>query len=269
MKKLFFIALLFVVARTYSQNFGVTDSVMKKYTGMLCNCMTTQGIKNAGNKNSNKIMEDCFENVTELYTLSDEAESIKTIFKEKKNLDKFNEETITILLNECEDLKIYFAKEREKKSVPEPNATISESYFLDKNKMKARKMQLKTDSKSMKVWNALGLQKNPKIQIVYDIRYVFKNEKDAQLYYDANLNMLSEDGPEIKNTIEKLGVSQSNVYGNNSATMFGDLDIKMVNYIFRIKNVVAKVFISASKKATDVEMLVFAKEAIARIKAVK
>jgi len=39
--------------------------------------------------------------------------------------------------------------------------------------------------------------------------------------------------------------------------------------VFRVKNTVAKVFVSTSKKATYGEALAFAKEAIGRIKAVK
>ena len=50
---------------------------------------------------------------------------------------------------------------------------------------------------------------------------------------------------------------------------FGDLDIAQFNFVFRVKNVVAKVFVSTTKKTSYEEAVIFAKEAIGRIKAFK
>jgi len=110
-----------------------------------------------------------------------------------------------------------------------------------------------------------------KIQMVFDIRFIFKDEQDAITYFVAKLEEMSEGGELTTHTLNTFGASESKVYGANPRLMgaFGDLDMAQFNFVFRVKNTVAKVFVSASKKASYEEALAFAKEAIGRIKAVK
>jgi len=63
-------------------------------------------------------------------------------------------------------------------------------------------------------------------------------------------------------------LSESKVFGGNPKLLqaFGDLDLAQTNFVFRVKNIVAKVFVGSSKKASYDEILLFAKEAIRRIK---
>ena len=110
-----------------------------------------------------------------------------------------------------------------------------------------------------------------KIQMVFDIRFIFKDEQDAAAYFTANLEEMSEGGELTANSLNDLGANISKVYGANPRMkeVFGDMDMVQYNFVFRVKNTVAKVFVSTSKKATYEEAVVFAKEAIGRIKAVK
>ncbi len=272
MKKI--LALLIISNVTLSikaQNFNVADSVMKKYAEMICTCSINEGFETQKPEVAITILGKCIKDVTALYSFSEESGALKKAFEEESTRDKFNEYTIEKLLEFCPSFKTFFEKnitqDKPKEPKIEPLKTVKEGYFLDKQKMIAKKMDFKINSPNMRTYTAKDFGK-AKIQIVYDIRFAFKNEAEAIQYYKQELPYLSEKAPEVKNELAKLGVSQSNVYSDNSGAAFG-LDMKMKNYIFRIKNIVAKVFVSATAKATDAEMLQFAKDAIARIKAVK
>jgi hypothetical protein len=110
-----------------------------------------------------------------------------------------------------------------------------------------------------------------RIQMVFDIRMVFADAKDATSYLAIKENELSEGGKSTTRSLKAFGADESKVFGENEkiVAVFADLDMAQYNFIFRVKNVVAKVFVSTIKKATYEEALVFAKEAIKRIKAVK
>ncbi len=269
MKTLLIIVSALLMQNVIAQKFNVPDSVMEKYATMICNCSNKENFSTKKQDAAITIIGKCIKDVTAVYSFSDEAATLKTAFETKETSDKFNEYTIDKLLEFCPSFKTFFDKNIN--NTPEikisPLATVKEAYFLDSKKMAAKKMTVKNNGTQMRTWSAIDFGKI-KVQIVYDIRYQFKNEEDAKKYYKQDLPFLSEKAPEVANELKTLGVSESNVYSDNSGAAFG-LDMKMKNYIFRIKNVIAKVFVSATAKATDAEMLQFAKDAIARIKALK
>jgi hypothetical protein len=233
---------------------------------MLCNCFDKTYKASQTKEQKIKQLGKCYEDVTSIYMLSEESTTLKSIIDKGGDDEKtLNEALVKILIAKCTVYKT-IVNEKETPLV-EPLPITSNAYFLDQTKMTPKKLKVKINDGQMRTWMAIDMKKS-KIQIVYDIRYEFSKEEDAKNYYSAKLEFLSEKAPEVTNELKNLGVTESNVYSDNSGAAFG-LDMKMKNYIFRIKNIVAKVFVSATGKATDAEMLQFAKDAIAKIKAVK
>jgi hypothetical protein len=253
-----------------SKTLSLPDSVLQKFADMHCSCMTQGKIEAATIEEGKQALQGCFKSVMDLYSLSDEAAALVGIMKDAEKKSVFIDALFQKLNKECTSFSTYYKTVEAGAALPEPLATVKEDYFLDSKKMTARKLKVKKNDAQMRTWNGYD-QKNPRIQMVFDIRYVFKTEEEAKVYYAGKLSFLNEGAPETTNTLKNLDVSASNVYGQDDTLVgaFGDLDLKQINYVFRIKNVVAKVFISGSKKMTDAETLQIAKEAIARIKAAK
>jgi hypothetical protein len=184
----------------------------------------------------------------------------------------FEYELQVLLAKTCTSFKNLRNKLINPAAVPNPLPSVDEKYFLAKEWMMQKGLEENANAgnENMKRWSAKNLS-DAKIQMVFDIRFIFKDEQDAAAYFAANLEEMSEGGALTANTLNDLGASASKVYGANPRMMgvFGDLDMAQYNFVFRVKNTVAKVFVSASKKATYEEAVAFAKEAIGRIKAVK
>jgi hypothetical protein len=176
------------------------------------------------------------------------------------------------LAKTCPVFETLLDKVNKHADAPDPLPSVDEKYFLAKEWMIQKGMEdnVNAANENMRRWSAKKMN-DAKIQMVFDIRFIFKDEQEAGTYFMAKLDEMSEGGELTTNTLNAFGASESKVYGANPKLMgaFGDLDMAQYNFVFRVKNTVAKVFVSASKKATYEEVLVFAKEAIGRIKAVK
>jgi hypothetical protein len=182
----------------------------------------------------------------------------------------FDNELQRQLEKSCPAFKTLAAKSNQQTNVPEPLDVTPEKYFLAATSMTKKGLESNPQATSgtMRRWSAKKMD-DAKIQIVFDIRMVFKNVADASAYFQAKLDELSEGGELTANTLKTEGADESKVYGANPKIMgaFGDLDMAQYNFVFRVKNVVVKVFVSTSKKATYPEVVIFPREAIQRIKA--
>jgi hypothetical protein len=186
--------------------------------------------------------------------------------------ENFDSEMQVSLIKTCSVFQTLLDKISKPADSPKPLPAVDEKYFLAKASMiqKGLEENVNAASENMKRWSAKNMG-DAKIHMVFDIRFIFKDEQDAIAYFKAKLEELSEGGDLTANTLNTFGASESKVYGANARMMeaFGDLDIAQFNFVFRVKNVVAKVFVSTTKKTTYEEAVAFAKEAIGRIKAVK
>jgi hypothetical protein len=156
--------------------------------------------------------------------------------------------------------------------VPDPLDNTDARYFLTAETMEKRGLGLEIDSTDLntKRWSAKEMD-NSKYKIALDTRYVFNNNKDASTYLKARLEEMREKGESTAYSLKAFGADESHVYGVNPIlkSIFAAKDVVQYNFIFRVKNVVAKILVAVSRKATYNDALELAKEAIGRINAVK
>ncbi|MFI5133175.1 MAG: hypothetical protein ACHQEB_02510 [Chitinophagales bacterium] len=156
--------------------------------------------------------------------------------------------------------------------VPDPLDNTDARYFLTAESMEKRGLELEVDSNDLntKKWSAKDMT-NSKYKIVIDTRYVFNNNKDAATYLKVNLEEMREKCENTTYNLKAFGADESHVYGVNPVlkSLFAAKDVVQYNFIFRVKNVVAKVLVAVSKKAAYNDALEIVKEAIGRINEVK
>jgi hypothetical protein len=100
----------------------------------------------------------------------------------------------------------------------------------------------------MHVYNSASTEKEDVSRLV-DIRWSFKYDVEAEAFFNENYLQQSEEGAPIFTTINNANISQQKVYiqGANQYKinrMLGLRDFTYWIFIFRIKNIVAKVFIA-------------------------
>jgi hypothetical protein len=269
MKYLLFLISFFSIQLISAQK-SLPDSTMKEFARLTCECATLMKIDQGSTEKGIQNLGTCINSTIGVYENSGWIQ--KEWMDDSSWTQKFNTELQVELLKTCPVFKTLAQKADKPVDVPNPLPSVNEKYFLAKESMIKKGMEANVNAgdANMKRWSAKNMN-NAKIQMVFDIRYVFKNEKDATGYYKAKLEEMSEGGELTTNSLKTFGASESKVYGSNPQLLatFGDLDMAQYNFVFRIKNIVAKVFVSASKKTSYQEVVVFAKEAIGRIKAVK
>ena len=249
---------------------SLPDSTMKEFTRLTCECATLLKVDQSDIDKAIQDLRTCINSTVRVYESNDWIK--KEWLDDSVWAENFNNEMQSSLAKTCPVFKTLLDKVNKPADVPEPLPTVDEKYFLASEWMMQKDMvaNLNAGNENMKRWSGKNMN-DAKIQMVFDIRYIFKDEQDAGVYFKAKLMDLSEGGELTANTLSDFGVSESKVYGANPRLMgiFGDMDMAQYNFVFRIKNTVAKVFVSVSKKATYEEAVAFAKEAIGRIKAVK
>ncbi len=249
---------------------SLPDSTMKEFTRLTCECATLMKIDQSENRKAIQDIGTCINSTVNVY---EENGWIKKEWMDDSVWSKnFDNEMQVSLVNTCPVFKTLLDKINKPVDSPQPLPGIDEKYFLARASMIQKGLEANENAttENMRRWSAVNMN-NAKIHMVFDIRFIFKDEKDAVSYFKANLGDLSEGGNLTANTLDSFGASESKVYGPNARMLeaFGDLDITQFNFVFRVKNVVAKVFVSATKKTSYAEAVAFAKEAIGRIKAVK
>jgi hypothetical protein len=266
--------LLFAVSFFFMQFISaqktLPDSTMKEFARLTCECATLMKIDQGPAENGIQNLGTCINSTIGVY------ENAGLIKKEWVNdsawAQNFDSELQAELIKTCPVFKSLLDKLTNQVDIPKPLGSVDEKYFLAKESMTEKGMEENINVRDgyMRRWSAQNMN-NAKIQMIFDIRYVFKGENDAASYYKIKLQDLSEGGELTTNSLETFGASESKVYGANPKLLatFGDLDMAQYNFVFRVNNIVAKVFVSASKKTSYEEAVVFAKEAIGRIKAVK
>jgi hypothetical protein len=269
MRYLLFSACLFFVQIISAQK-SLPDSTMKEFTRLTCECATLLKVDQSEVDKAIQNLRTCISSTVGVYQNNGWIK--QEWLEDTVWVENFDKEMQASLSKTCPVIKILFNKINNPVDVPSPLPSVNEKYFLTKTSMMQKGMEANVNAGTvnMKRWSAKDMGK-AKIQMVFDIRFVFKNEKEAVIYFKEKQQEMSEGGELTANSLNSFGVSESKVYGANPALngAFGDLDIAQYNFVFRIKNVVAKVFVSASKKATYKEAVVFPKEAIGRIKAAK
>jgi hypothetical protein len=246
------------------------DSTMKEFTRLTCECATLMKIDQSVPGKGIQDLGTCINSTVSIY---EKNGWIKTEWlNDSVWAENFNNELQAVLFQTCPVFKPLLDKINKPADILKPLSSVDEKYFIAKEYMiqKGLEENVNADNENMRRWSAKNLNA-AKIHMVFDIRFIFKDEQDAISYFKANLEELSEGGDLKDNTLNSFGASESKVYGANARMIeaFGDMDIAQYNFVFRVKNVVAKVFVSTTKKTSYEEALVFAKEAIGRIKDVK
>lgn len=260
--------LLLILTLSVSAQKSLPDSTMKEFTRLTCECATLMRVDEGTSGEGIKNLRTCISTTLDVYK---ENGWIK---EERLNdsawTDIFYNEMGGMLDKNCPVYASLIKKMNDAPKIPVPKNQTPEKYFLAALSLKKRRFEPNPNATTgtMRRWSAIDMT-HSNIQMLFDIRMVFKNEADASAYFRAKLDELSEGGELTTNSLKVYGAAESKVYGANPQLMgtFGDLDMAQYNFVFRVKNVVAKVFVSASKKATYNEAVTFAKEAIQRIKA--
>lgn len=153
-----------------------------------------------------------------------------------------------------------------------PAVNKPDSFFLDKKFCSKYSLDPRSKDNLMRVW--FNNKSKDSIQMLFDIRYWCKTEDEAKKYLKDHLAGLSEDGEPNKDPVTINGVSDLHVYHESKQTRKTiermKLDYKQINFIFRVKNIVLKVFVACNKRYTSRQLQIFAQEAANRtIKALK
>lgn len=256
---------IFSITRIEAQS-PVPDSTLNEFTRLTCECATLMKVDQQQPSEGFENLMTCVKTNLSLYIQNG-------WLKEKDLLDsvyyyRFINALQEKLYSDCPAAKRLFDKAN--REAAEPSATVPPAYFISEAFLKAKNLEKNTINNSqMQRWSAKDMG-TAAIQMVFDIRLIFENEKDASEYLEIKEQELSEGGSTTDHNLQAFGTDASQVYGENKnlTAAFGDLDMAQFNFVFRIKNVVAKVFVSGSKKMAYADAEAFAKEAIARIKAV-
>ncbi len=248
----------------------VPDSIRSEIARLTCECVTLMKIDENENEAGIANFQTCAAATIDVFASNG---FIKKDWKEDEDWTAdFFEDLIGRLETDCSVFNRFVLKLEQEQTGPQPLEKTDPRYFLSADAMTARNMELNVNAgdAQMKRWSAKDMAGSA-IQIVFDIRYAFASDTDAAAYLKANLEKMREGGETTTHNLKEFGTDESYVYGGNPRLMglFGDVDMAQFNFIFRVKRVVAKVFVSASKKASYNDALLFAKEAIERIKAVK
>lgn len=260
--------LLFLSIQNTQAQALIPDSTIKEFCRLTCECATLMKVDQGDPEKGFQNMGTCFNSTLEVY--------VKNGWVSKESLNDsvvandFYNRVEKELKNSCPAFATMM--EKANRQAPEPLTTINPKYFIPDAMMTTKGLVKSTNGSNseMKRWNAKNMG-TAKIQIVFDIRMVFNNSEDASAYLSIKEQELSEGGTVTDHNLKAFGADESKVFGENPklAGAFGDIDMATYNFVFRVNKVVAKVFVSASKKATYEEALYFAKQAILSIKSVK
>jgi hypothetical protein len=243
----------------------LTDSSMKEFTRLTCECITLMNVDKLSSDDAIDRVRTCIQSTVGVYVQNGWIK--KEWLQDSIWATHFDEQFDKLATQICPAYKAF--AERMDRDEPEPLPTVKFEYFLPASYMNKKGLVINTAAANanMERWSAKDMNTNI-IQMVFDIRYVFNSEKEASDYLDMKLGELSEGGGKTANNLKKEGADESFVFGANPNlnSLFGDMDMVQYNFVFRVKNVVAKVFVSTSKKATYEQAADFAKTAIATIK---
>ena len=263
-------AILFLFVQITQAQQPLPDSTMQQFARLTCECATLMKIDAGDPEKAAKNLGTCINSTIGVYVQNDwiknewldDSAWVNTFYR---NLEKE-------LTDNCPAFNSLMKAIKQPEQEPEPLATVNPKYFLADAFLLAKGLEKNANASlpTMNRWSAKNMSTN-KIQMVFDIRMVFASEKEATDYFRLKMDEMSEGGKPTTRSLKAFGAQESKVFGENERMLgaFGDLDMAQYNFVFRIKKVVAKVFISASKKATYEEALAFARQAIVRIKAVK
>ncbi len=261
-------AILLLFVQTINAQQPLPDSAMRELSRLTCECATLMKIDNGDAETGAKNLGTCINSTIGIYVQNDWIK--KEWLDDTAWVSVFYHDLEEELTGNCPAFAALLKKLNQK--APEPQPSVDQKYFLTDAFMTAKELEKNpaASNATMRRWSAKNMGTS-KIQMVFDIRMVFTNAEEAATYLQLKENEMSEGGKHTAHSLAAFGVDESKVFGENEKLLgaFGGMDMAQYNFVFRIKNVVAKVFVSASKKATYEEALVFAKEAIGRIKAVK
>ena len=148
-----------------------------------------------------------------------------------------------------------------------PSDKKPDSFFVDKRFCSKYSLDPKSKDNLERIW--FNNKSDDSIKMLFDIRYWCKTEDDAKKYLSDHLIALSEEGVPNKDNITIRGASDLHVYRESEKMRQTfesmKLNYKQINFIFRIKNVVLKVFVACNKRYTSQQLQVFAQEAADKV----
>jgi hypothetical protein len=144
-----------------------------------------------------------------------------------------------------------------------PKNLWSKKYYISDQFAKSKGLKPTETNNLLRVWSTTEGKYG--VTRLVDIRYYFKTPEEAEQHLKLNLPTLSETGDPFTELIKINQVSDLYVYteGAGQRKMNEALGIKSYSFIFlfRVKNYLAKVFISTEKQMPAKEAAEFAREA--------
>ena len=148
-----------------------------------------------------------------------------------------------------------------------PDDKKPDSFYLDRKFCAKYSLDFKSKDNLVRVW--YNNRSKDSIQMLFDIRFWCNNEEEAKKYLTDHVKGLSEDGLINTDNIIVRGASDLHVYHESEKTRQTlesmKLNYKQINFIFRIKNVILKIFVGCNKRYTSQQLQVFAQEAADRV----
>ena len=241
----------------------VPDSVIIQIANYNCSCHDSIDVNLEISAIEDKIF-DCFIQSLE-QTLINKTLS-EAFFAKKENTDQL-QKNVFVLLNNCQKT-VELVDKLNGITVPDklvPNEMFIASSFFEKYEL----TKGKSDSNVIR-WNG---DPHKSIHMVFDIRWIFKTNKDALTYHNAKLKINAENGQPLEDVVQILGAEELHVYREspeieNFAKLM-NLPTRQFNFLFVVKNVVVKIFIGAHINTTIEEVIPIVEEGIKRTKKYK
>jgi hypothetical protein len=267
MKYILVFFLSFAVQMAHAQK-QLPDSTIREFSRLICECATLMQVDQDSDEKAFQKISNCISSTIPIFEENDWIK--KEWLSDSVWVSKFDDQLQQRLSEDCDVFKKLIARHNRK--APDSYPTVDPRYFLSAPAMEARNMVLNANAGNpfMQRWSAKD-SKTALITMVFDIRFIFPDEKDAADYFEIKMDEMGEGGTLLNSDKGGYGADEARLFGANEkmAGMFGDLDMSTYNFVFRIKNVVAKVFVSGTKKTTYADAVIFAREAAERIRAVK
>ena len=215
MRYLIFPVCLFFTQIASAQR-SLPDSTMKEFTRLTCECVTLLKVDQSDIEKAIQDVRTCINTTVDVYQSNDWIK--KEWLDDSVWVQNFDEEMQVSLAKTCLVIKTLLDKLNNPAAVPKPLPSVDEKYFLVKEWMMQKGMEenVNAGNENMKRWSAKNMN-DAKIQMVFDIRFIFKDEKDAAAYFTDKLEEMSEGGELTAKTLNDLGASVSKVYGPTHA----------------------------------------------------
>lgn len=150
-----------------------------------------------------------------------------------------------------------------------PKEKWSKNFYISDEFCAAKGLTPGETNDRLRVWNS-NMSNSGFVRLV-DIRWYFNTPAEAEQYLKNNMPSLSETGDPVKEKVNIGNVTNLYIFdeGAGMRSMNASLGITLnsYNFLFTVKNYLAKTYVSSEKPITLAEAATFAKEAAERLNA--